>query len=77
MYAVQGSCLTLDDMLICGTMGHIAPNDPYYDEPVDPYRYTAPPTEEEERSYLGRVLEDLESQVKAVKDRIKALKSKK
>ena len=26
MQAVQGSCLPLDDVLICGTMGHIAPN---------------------------------------------------
>lgn len=30
LYAVQGSCLALDDVLVCGTMGHIAPNDPYY-----------------------------------------------
>ncbi len=30
IYAVQGSCLALDGVLICGTMGHIAPNDPYY-----------------------------------------------
>ena len=29
-YAVQGSSLQLDDVIICGTMGHIAPNDPYY-----------------------------------------------
>lgn len=29
-FAVQGSCLNLDDVLICGTMGHIAPNDPYF-----------------------------------------------
>ena len=28
--AVQGTCLAMDDVLICGTMGHIAPNDPYY-----------------------------------------------
>lgn len=28
--AVQGSCLELDGALICGTMGHIAPNDPYF-----------------------------------------------
>ncbi len=30
MYALQGSCLALDGLLICGTMGHIAPNDPYF-----------------------------------------------
>jgi predicted phosphohydrolase len=30
MYAVQGDCLALDGILICGTMGHIAPNDPYF-----------------------------------------------
>lgn len=30
MYAVQGSSLKLDDVIICGTMGHIAPNDPYF-----------------------------------------------
>lgn len=30
VYAVQGSCLQLEGLLICGTMGHIAPNDPYY-----------------------------------------------
>lgn len=28
--AVQGSCVRLDGVLVCGTMGHIAPNDPYY-----------------------------------------------
>jgi len=28
--AVQGSCLTIDGVLVCGTMGHLAPNDPYY-----------------------------------------------
>ena len=27
---MQGTCLALDGLLICGTMGHIAPNDPYY-----------------------------------------------
>lgn len=30
LYAVQGSCLALNGVLVCGTMGHIAPNDPYY-----------------------------------------------
>jgi len=30
MLAVQGSCVRLDGVLICGTMGHIAPNDPYF-----------------------------------------------
>jgi predicted phosphohydrolase len=30
MYAVQGSCVRINDVLICGTMGHIAPNDPYF-----------------------------------------------
>lgn len=30
VFAVQGSCLRLEGMLVCGTMGHIAPNDPYY-----------------------------------------------
>ncbi|GAB4571284.1 MAG: metallophosphoesterase [Anaerolineae bacterium] len=30
MYAVQGSSITLDGVVICGTMGHIAPNDPYF-----------------------------------------------
>ena len=29
--AVQGTCLEVDGLLICGTMGHIAPNDPYYE----------------------------------------------
>ncbi|MBN1967042.1 MAG: metallophosphoesterase [Anaerolineae bacterium] len=30
LYAVQGTCLNVRGALICGTMGHIAPNDPYY-----------------------------------------------
>ncbi len=30
MAAVQGSCVQIDGLLICGTMGHIAPNDPYF-----------------------------------------------
>lgn len=30
MQAVQGSCLEINGVLICGTMGHVAPNDPYY-----------------------------------------------
>lgn len=28
--AVQGSSLSINGVIICGTMGHIAPNDPYY-----------------------------------------------
>lgn len=35
MYAVQGTCLNLSGTLVCGTMGHIAPNDPYY----QPHKY--------------------------------------
>lgn len=31
MYAVQGSSIEMDGIIVCGTMGHIAPNDPYYD----------------------------------------------
>ncbi|MBN2469331.1 MAG: metallophosphoesterase [Anaerolineae bacterium] len=30
VYAVQGTCLALDGLLVCGTMGHVAPNDPYF-----------------------------------------------
>ncbi len=30
--AVQGSCVQLDGVIICGTMGHIAPNDPYFQQ---------------------------------------------
>ncbi len=30
MYAVQGSSVTIDGLIVCGTMGHIAPNDPYF-----------------------------------------------
>lgn len=39
-YALEGDSITLDGVLICGAMGHIAPNDPYYR--VDPKkdRYT-------------------------------------
>jgi len=29
--AIQGTSLALDGVILCGTMGHIAPNDPYYE----------------------------------------------
>ncbi|MFP4322787.1 MAG: metallophosphoesterase [Anaerolineales bacterium] len=29
-YALQGDCLTMDGILLCGAQGHIAPQDPYY-----------------------------------------------
>ena len=44
-----------------------------YDEPVYLYARVEPQAPEEEKGYLKNVLADLEEQVKAVKDRIKAL----
>ncbi len=29
-YALQGDCLEMDGVLLCGAQGHIAPEDPYY-----------------------------------------------
>ena len=29
-YVLQGDCLEIDGVLLCGAQGHIAPNDPYY-----------------------------------------------
>jgi len=49
--AVQGSCIALDGLLICGTMGHIAPNDPYFrPEKLRSYR--------RERDWLRSSLEE-------------------
>src|SRR5689334_17297653 len=31
-YALEGDSLTLDGVVLCGAMGHIAPQDPYYVE---------------------------------------------
>jgi predicted phosphohydrolase len=31
-YALEGDSLTLDGVIVCGAMGHIAPEDPYYVE---------------------------------------------
>ena len=38
-YALEGDCITLDDVIVCGAMGHIAPGDPYYvaDPPKNRY----------------------------------------
>lgn len=29
-YVLEGDSITLDDVVICGAMGHVAPEDPYY-----------------------------------------------
>ncbi len=38
-YALEGDSITLDDVIICGAMGHIAPQDPYYVEDPKKDRY--------------------------------------
>ncbi|NJL93071.1 MAG: hypothetical protein HC915_04765 [Anaerolineae bacterium] len=39
-YALQGDCMELDGVLLCGAQGHIAPHDPYYrpDPPTNRYK---------------------------------------
>ncbi len=39
LYALEGDSITLDDVIICGAMGHIAPQDPYYVEDPKKDRY--------------------------------------
>src|SRR5438874_4367324 len=39
-YALEGDCIDLDGVLICGAMGHLAPDDPYYQEDAKKDRYT-------------------------------------
>ncbi len=38
-YALEGDCLEIDGVLVCGAMGHVAPQDPFYraDERKDRY----------------------------------------
>jgi predicted phosphohydrolase len=55
MYAVQGSCLAVDNVVICGTMGHIAPNDPYYQQ----HKYKS---YKRELNWLKRSLESAQQQ---------------
>lgn len=38
-YALEGDSVTFDDVVICGGMGHIAPEDPYYVEDPRKDRY--------------------------------------
>jgi uncharacterized protein len=38
-YAIEGDSLTLNGVVICGAMGHIAPQDPYYVEDPRKDRY--------------------------------------
>ncbi len=41
LIALEGDCIVIDDVLVCGTMGYISPSDPYYDPelPKDSERY--------------------------------------
>jgi uncharacterized protein len=39
-YALEGDSIDLDGVLICGAMGHIAPDDPYYRADAKKDRYT-------------------------------------
>jgi uncharacterized protein len=39
-YALEGDSITLDGVVICGAMGHIAPTDPFYEEDPRKDRYT-------------------------------------
>lgn len=38
-YALEGDSITLDGVIICGAMGHVAPQDPYYVEDATRNRY--------------------------------------
>jgi uncharacterized protein len=38
--AIEGDSITLDGVVICGAMGHLAPQDPYYVEDPKKDRYT-------------------------------------
>jgi predicted phosphohydrolase len=38
-YALEGDSMALDGVLVCGAMGHIAPEDPYYQENPKKDRY--------------------------------------
>ncbi len=38
-YALEGDCIALADVIVCGAMGHIAPDDPYYVEDPPKNRY--------------------------------------
>ncbi len=39
-YALEGDSITLDGVIICGAMGHLAPEDPYFVNDVKKDRYT-------------------------------------
>ncbi len=39
-YALEGDSIILDGVIICGAMGHLAPDDPYYVEDSRKDRYT-------------------------------------
>jgi predicted phosphohydrolase len=54
-YAVEGDSLTLDGVVICGAMGHIAPEDPYFVEDPKKDRYTR------ELKRLEKALHDAEA----------------
>ncbi|MHB8627726.1 MAG: metallophosphoesterase [Aggregatilineales bacterium] len=38
-YALQGDSCTFDGVLVCGAMGYVAPNDPYYEKDTRKDRY--------------------------------------
>lgn len=38
-YALEGDSITMDGVVICGAMGHVAPHDPYYKEDPKKDRY--------------------------------------
>ena len=38
-YALQGDCMEIEGVLLCGAQGHIAPNDPYYKPDPPKNRY--------------------------------------
>jgi uncharacterized protein len=57
-YALEGDCIDLDGVLICGAMGHIAPDDPYYQADTKKDRYTR------ELKRLEKALENASAQRK-------------
>ncbi|GAB4544413.1 MAG: metallophosphoesterase [Anaerolineae bacterium] len=39
-FALEGDSITLDDVIVCGAMGHLAPHDPYFKPDPKKDRYT-------------------------------------
>ncbi len=39
LYTLEGDSITLDGVILCGAMGHLAPDDPYYVEDTKKDRY--------------------------------------